>query len=69
MRRKLWPTADGGAAAQLVFDDTEDVVLLAGDEDSSGILCVVAAVSLVDIGPLDRAAGECLGAVKDVPHV
>jgi hypothetical protein len=44
---------DGGAAAQLAFDDTEDAALLARDKDSAGILCVVAAVSLVDTGPLD----------------
>src|ERR1700716_1933762 len=37
-------------------------------EDTTGILSVVAAVSLVDIGPLDRTAGECLGAVNDVPQ-
>src|ERR1700733_12909816 len=43
------------------LDDTGDAVLLAGDEDTTGILCVVAAVSLVDIGPLDRTAGEWLG--------
>ena len=59
---------DGGAAAQLALDDTEDATLLAGDEDATGILCVVAAVSLVDVGALDRAAGECLGAVNDVPQ-
>ena len=47
---------DGGAAAELALDDTEDAALLAGDEDATGILCVVAAVSLVDIGPLDRTA-------------
>ena len=58
---------DGGATAKLALDDTEDAALLAGDEDTTGILCVVAAVALVDIGPLDRAAGECLGAVDDVP--
>ena len=45
---------DGGAAAQLALDDTEDAALLAGDEDATGILHVVATVSLVDIGPLDR---------------
>ena len=50
---------DGGAATQLALDNAEDAALLAGDEDATGILCVVAAVSLVDIGPLDRAAGEC----------
>ena len=54
---------DGGAAAQLALDETEDAALLAGDEDATRILRVVAAVSLVDIGPLDRTAGECLGAV------
>ena len=41
---------DGGAAASLALDDTEDAALLAGDEDATGIsACVVAAVSLVDI--------------------
>src|SRR5215470_17180899 len=57
---------DSGATAQLALDDTEDAALLAGDEDATGILRVVAAVSLVDIGPLDRTAGERLGAVDDV---
>src|SRR5580692_10462530 len=59
---------DGGAAAQLALDDTEDAALLAGDEDATGILHVVAAVPLIDIGPLDRTAGECFGAVNDVPQ-
>ena len=59
---------DGGAAAQLALDDTEDAALLAGDEDATGILGVVAAVPLVDIGPLDRTAGECLSAIDDVPQ-
>jgi len=59
---------DGGAAAQLALDDTEDAALLAGDEDTARVLRVMAAVSLVDIGPLDRTAGECLGAVDDVPQ-
>ena len=40
---------DGGAAAQLALDDTEDAASLAGDEDAAGILCVVTAISLVDI--------------------
>lgn len=57
---------DGGTAPQLSFDDTEDTAFLAGDEDATGILRVVAGVSLVDIGPLDRTAGESLGAVDDV---
>src|SRR6478609_7292959 len=59
---------NGGAAAQLALDEAEDAALLAGDEDPTGILCVVAAVSLVDIGALDRTAGERLGAVDDVPQ-
>src|SRR5262245_44681945 len=59
---------DGGAAAQLVLDDTEDAALLAGDEDATGIFSVVATVPFVDIGPLDRTAGERLGAVNDVPQ-
>ena len=37
---------DGGAAAQLALDDTEDAALLAGDKDATRILCVVAAVPL-----------------------
>ena len=60
---------DGGATGQLALDDTKDVALLAGDEDATTILRVVATVSLVDIGPLDRTAGECLGAVDDVRKV
>src|SRR5882757_9015749 len=59
---------DGGTSAQFALDDTEDAALLAGDEDAAGILRVVAAVPLVDIGPLDRTARECLGAVDDVPQ-
>ncbi len=47
----------GGAAAQLALDDTEDAALLAGDEDTTGILRVVAARPLVDIGPLHEIAG------------
>src|SRR5207237_3767463 len=45
-----------------------DAALLAGDEDTARVLRVMAAVSLVDIGPLDRTAGERLGAVDDVPQ-
>src|SRR3954449_9039283 len=59
---------DGGAAPELALDGAEHAALLARDEDATGILRVVAAVALVDIGPLDRAAGECLGAVDDVPQ-
>src|SRR5437868_9747401 len=59
---------DGGAAAQLALGDAEDAALLAGDEDTARVLRVMAAVSFVDIGALDRAAGELLSAVEDVPQ-
>ncbi|MGY3695738.1 hypothetical protein ACVIGA_005818 [Bradyrhizobium sp. USDA 3240] len=59
---------DSGAAPQLALDSAEDAALLAGDEDAARVLCVMAAVSLVDKGALDRAAGECLGSVDDVPQ-
>jgi hypothetical protein len=48
------------------LDSAEDTALLAGDEDATGVLRVVTAVSLVDIGALDRAAGELLGVINDV---
>jgi hypothetical protein len=35
---------DGGTAAQLALDDTEDAALLAGDEDAAWVLRVVAAI-------------------------
>ncbi|MDA9453781.1 hypothetical protein XI00_05760 [Bradyrhizobium sp. CCBAU 21359] len=59
---------DDRATAQLALDDTEDAALLAGDEDATGILRIVAAVPLVDIGPLDRTAGQRLGTLYDVPQ-
>ena len=37
---------DGGASSQLAFDGTEDAALLTGDKDATGVLSVVAAVSL-----------------------
>jgi hypothetical protein len=37
-------------------------------KDATRILRVVAAVSLVDIGPLDRTAVECLGTLDDAPQ-
>ena len=60
---------DRRAAPQLAFDIAEDAALLAGDEDAAPVLRVMAAVSLVDIGALDRAADECLGSVDDVRRV
>lgn len=58
-----------GEAAQLARDDTEDAMCLAGDDDAARIFCVVAKVTLVDAGSLDRTA--CcggLGALNDVPQ-
>ena len=52
---------DGGATAQLALDGTEYAALLPGDEDAVRVLRVVAAISLVDIGTLDLAAGEPFG--------
>jgi hypothetical protein len=52
---------DGGATSQLAFDGTEHAALLAGDEDAVRVCCIVAAISLVDIGALDLAPGEPLG--------
>jgi hypothetical protein len=60
---------DGGAAPELALDGAEHAALLARNEDATGILRIVAAISLVDIGPLDRTAGERLGAVDDVAQV
>jgi hypothetical protein len=59
---------DGAAAPQLALDGAEHAALLARNEDATGILRVVAPISLVDIGPLDRTSGERLGAVDDVPQ-
>ena len=59
---------DGGAPAQFPFDRTEDAALLARDEDTVGVWRIVAAVSFVDIGALDLAAGERLGVLDDVPQ-
>ncbi len=57
---------DGGSASQLAFDHSEDTALLAGDEDAAWVLRVMATVSLIDVGPLDRTSGQCLGIVDDV---
>src|SRR4029450_2553451 len=43
----------------------EDAALLTRDEDATRIGCVVAAIALVDIGALDRAAGELLSGIND----
>jgi hypothetical protein len=51
---------DGGSAAQLSFDRTEDVTLLAGDEDAARLGRVVPAISLVDVDPFDLATGKAL---------
>ena len=54
---------DGGSASQFALDGAEDAALLARDEDAARILRIVAAVSLVDVGALDLAAGEFFGLV------
>ena len=59
---------DGGSASQFALDGAEHAALLARDEDAARILRIVAAVSLVDIAPLDLAAGEFLGLVDDGPQ-
>ena len=52
---------DGGAAPQFALDGTEHAALLPGDEDAMWVRRIVAAVSFVDIGALDLAAGEPFG--------
>ena len=56
---------DRRATPQFALDDAEDAALLTRDEDATRIGCVVAAIALVDIGALDRAAGELLGGIND----
>src|SRR2546428_11721836 len=56
---------DGGAPRELAFDAAEDPAFLAGDEDAARVWGIVAAVSLVDIGTLDLAAGEPLSGFDD----
>ena len=59
---------DGGAASKFALNDPEDAAFLARDEDAARILGAVAAVPLVDISALDRASGECLGVLDNVPQ-
>jgi hypothetical protein len=54
---------DGAGAAQFALNDTEDATLPAGDEDATGF-CARPRLSLVEIGPPDRTADECLGGVN-----
>src|SRR2546428_10439893 len=56
---------DGGAPRELAFDAAEDPAFLAGDEDAARVWGIVAAVSLVDIGTLDLAAGELFSGFDD----
>src|ERR1700757_4683244 len=57
---------DGGAAPEFAFDHPEDATLLARDEDAARVFRFVTAIALVDIGALDSAASERLGAVDDL---
>ena len=59
---------DCGSTSQFAFDGAEDAALLPRDKDAAWILRRVATVPLVDIGPLDLAAGEILGVLDDVPQ-
>ena len=52
---------DRGTPSQLTFDDAEHAALLARDEDAVRVFHIMAAVSLVDKGALDSAAGEFVG--------
>lgn len=52
---------DRGSRPQCAFNCAEHAAFLSGDEYAAWILRVMAAVSLVDIGPLDLAPGEVLG--------
>ena len=56
---------DCRATPQFAPDEAEDAALLTGDKDATRIGRVVAAIALVDIGVLDRAAGELLGGIDD----
>ena len=58
---------DGGSTSQFAFDGAEEAALLSRDEDAAWILRIVAAVTLVDIGALDLAAGELLRAPQSSP--
>ena len=58
----------GGSTSQFAFDRARDAALLSRDEDAAWILRIMAAVTLVDVGALDLAAGELLGVLDDVPQ-
>ena len=61
----MWPmTASMAERRRSSLDHAENAALLTGDEDAVRIGRVVAAVALVDIGALNRAAaGKLLGAI------
>ena len=56
---------DGRAASELALDDAEHAAFLPGDEHAARVCGVVAAISLVDIGALDGAAGELFRGVDN----
>ena len=66
----MWPITGSIAdrRPQFAFDGAEDAALLPRDKDAAWILRRVTAVSFVDIGPLDLAAGEILGVLDAVPQ-
>ena len=55
---------DCGTPSQLTFDDAEHATLLARDEDAVQVFQIIAAVSLVDKGARDSAAGEFFGCLR-----
>jgi hypothetical protein len=56
---------DCRATPELALDGAKDTTLLAGDEDAPRAFGLVAAITLVDIGTLDGAAGQLLGRIDD----
>src|SRR4029079_4119517 len=52
---------DRGATSQLALDHTEDTAALARDKNAAWIGYMVAAIALIDVGPLDGITGEAFG--------
>jgi hypothetical protein len=50
---------DGGAASQFTLDSAKDAALLAGDEeDAAWVRSIMAPISLVEVGALDRSISQ-----------
>ncbi len=59
---------DGGSPSELASDLTVDAALLAGTIDPERLGRIVADIALVDVGPLDLAAGQGLGLLDHLPQ-